>query len=51
MKVQHDRTPVGEVVIGRKAQVEATDGKVGKVEQFAVNLAKDAELTHLIITD
>ncbi|HKI53713.1 MAG TPA: PRC-barrel domain-containing protein, partial [Anaerolineales bacterium] len=40
----------GEVVIRRGAQVKATDGKVGKVDEFLINPV-NGRITHLVMRE
>lgn len=46
--VTHQRVPYDEIVIRRGAQVDATDGPVGKVEAFLVD-AEDDRITHVVV--
>lgn len=43
-----EQVPHGELAIHRGAQVEATDGPVGQVDEFLVN-PEDCRITHLIL--
>lgn len=45
--LEHERIPAGEVVIRRGTPVKATDGRVGKVEEFLVDPKNDS-ITHLV---
>ncbi len=45
--VTHYKIPIGEMAVRRGAQVEATDGKVGTLEDFLVD--KKCRVTHLIL--
>lgn len=46
--VEHEHVPPGEMAIHRGAHVEATDGRVGRVDEFLVN-AKTKRITHLVL--
>lgn len=46
-QVPHHQIPLGELAVHRGAEVEATDGSVGKIEEFVVNT--DGHITHLVI--
>jgi sporulation protein YlmC with PRC-barrel domain len=46
--VEHERVPPGELAVRRGAQVEATDGHVGRVDEFLVDPG-DEHITHLIM--
>jgi sporulation protein YlmC with PRC-barrel domain len=48
--VKRERIPPGEVVVRRGAQVEATDGYVGRVGEILVD-AKTGEITHLVLRE
>ena len=48
--LEHDRIPVGEVVIHRGTPVEATDGQIGKVDEFLVDPKNDS-ITHLVLRE
>jgi hypothetical protein len=48
--VEYKRIPPGEVVIRRGAQVKATDGTVGKVDEFLVNREND-QITHVVMRE
>ena len=44
------RIPAGEVVIRRGTSVEATDGAVGKVDEFLVD-PEDDSISHLVLRE
>jgi sporulation protein YlmC with PRC-barrel domain len=46
--VKHEAIPADEVAVRRGAQVMATDGRVGRVDEFLVD-ADDERVTHLIM--
>lgn len=48
--VEHERTPSGEVAVHRGAHVDATDGRVGKVDEFLVN-QDNGHITHLVLRE
>ena len=50
MPLEHERIPTGEVVIRRGTAVRATDGQVGKVDEFLVDPENDA-ITHLVLRE
>lgn len=50
VEVKHRSIPLGELAIHRGARVEATDGPVGKVDEFLVD-PKDGHITHLILRE
>ncbi len=50
LPISHESVPFGEVTIHRGAQVEATDGTVGRVDGFLVNRA-DGQITHLVMRE
>ena len=50
MPLEHERIPVGEVAIRRGTPVEATDGQIGKVDEFLVDPENDA-ITHLVLRE
>jgi len=47
---EHERIPIGEIAIRRGTHVQATDGDVGKVDEFLVNSENDF-ITHLILRE
>ena len=46
--IEEELIPPGEIAVHRGASVEATDGHIGKVEEFLVD-PKDRHITHLIL--
>ena len=48
--VEERQIPLGEMVVKRGTQVEATDGYVGKVDEFVVN-PKNCHITHLVMRE
>ena len=48
--VQHLQIPPGELAIRRGAHVEATDGYVGKVDEFVIN-PENSHITHLVMRE
>ncbi len=48
--VQDLSIPVKEMAIGRGTRVEATDGYVGKVDEFVVN-TENGHITHLVMRE
>jgi sporulation protein YlmC with PRC-barrel domain len=50
ISVEHERIPPGELAVRRGARVEATDGHVGRVDEFLVHPA-DGHITHLVLRE
>jgi sporulation protein YlmC with PRC-barrel domain len=48
--VEHLQIPPGELAVQRGERVEATDGYVGKVDEFVVN-PKNSHITHLVMRE
>ena len=48
--VEHRQIPLGELAIQRGTRVEATDGYVGKVDEFVVN-PKNSHITHVVMRE
>ena len=48
--VEHLQVPPGELVVRRGTRVEATDGYVGKVDEFVVNPG-NGHITHLVMRE
>jgi len=46
--VEHSQAPSGELAISRCARVEASDGKVGQVDEFLTDPV-DQQITHLVL--
>jgi sporulation protein YlmC with PRC-barrel domain len=50
MPLVHEHIPAGEVVIRRGSRVKATDGDIGKVDEFLVNPEND-RISHLVMRE
>lgn len=50
MVLEHEHIPTGEIVIRRGTPVNATDGQVGKVDEFLVDPVND-RISHLILRE
>jgi sporulation protein YlmC with PRC-barrel domain len=50
LPVKHEAIPAGELAVRRGASVEATDGHVGRVDEFLVNPEND-HITHLVLRE
>jgi sporulation protein YlmC with PRC-barrel domain len=48
--VEHESIPPGELAVRRGARVEATDGHVGRVDEFLVD-PKNGHITHLVLRE
>jgi hypothetical protein len=48
--ITHQRIPHGELAVQRGARVEATDGHVGRVDEFLVDPV-DTHITHLVLRE
>ena len=48
--VEHQQIPGGELAVRRGTRVEATDGYIGKVDEFVVD-PKNGEITHLVMRE
>ena len=48
--VEHQQIPPGELAVTRGTRVEATDGFVGKVDEFVVN-PDNGHITHLVMRE
>ena len=48
--VEHERIPPGELAVSRDARMEATDGRVGQVDEFLVD-QENGHLTHLVMRE
>jgi sporulation protein YlmC with PRC-barrel domain len=48
--VQHEAVPWGEVAVRRGAHVEATDGRVGQLDEFVVDPANE-HITYLVLRE
>jgi hypothetical protein len=50
VQAKHQRIPHGELAVQRGARVEATDGHVGRVDEFLVD-GTDMHITHLVLRE
>ncbi len=50
VSVEHKQIPPGELAVHRSTRVEATDGYVGKVDEFVVN-PENGHITHLVMRE
>jgi hypothetical protein len=50
MPLEYRHIPTGEVVIRRGSQVKATDGNVGKVDEFLIDPSSE-RITHLVMRE
>ncbi|MEJ2147847.1 MAG: PRC-barrel domain-containing protein [Chloroflexota bacterium] len=50
LTLEHEQIPAGEMAVRRGAQVEATDGHVGRVDGFLVN-PENEHITHLVLRE
>ncbi len=50
LAVEHEQIPPGELVIRRGTRVEATDGTVGRVDEFLVH-PDSGNITHLVMRE
>lgn len=50
MPIEIESIPKGEIAIHRGASIEATDGHIGKVEEFIID-PQDKHLTHLVLQE
>jgi hypothetical protein len=48
--LEYERIPPGEMAIHRGAHVQATDGRVGRVDEFLIDPAND-HITHLVLRE
>jgi hypothetical protein len=48
--VEHQQIPPGELTVRRGTRVDATDGYVGKVDEFVVN-PENGNITHLVMRE
>jgi len=48
--VEHQKIPLGELAVHRGTRVEATDGYVGKVDEFVVN-PQSGHITYLVMRE
>jgi sporulation protein YlmC with PRC-barrel domain len=50
MVIEHERLPPGELAVRRGARVEATDGHIGRVDEFLLD-PTDMRVTHLVLRE
>ena len=50
LTVKHELTPAGELALSRGARVEATDGRVGRVDEFLIDPEND-HITHIVLRE
>ncbi len=50
MPVEEEIIPAGEIAIHRGASVEATDGHIGRIEEFLLD-PQDRHITHLVLEE
>jgi sporulation protein YlmC with PRC-barrel domain len=50
LPLEHERVPPGELAVRRGTRVEATDGAVGRVDEFLVDPATE-HITHLVLRE
>ncbi len=50
LAVRHKRVPHGELAVQRGARVRASDGRIGRVDEFLVD-PEDGHITHLILRE
>jgi sporulation protein YlmC with PRC-barrel domain len=50
LPLEHERIPPGELAVHRGAKVEATDGHVGRVDEFLADPA-NGHITHLVVRE
>jgi uncharacterized protein YrrD len=50
MPLEHERLPAGELAVRRGARVRATDGEVGRVDEFLID-PDDGQITHLVMRE
>ena len=50
MPIEHENIPAGEIVIRRNTTVKATDGAVGRVDEFLVDPRNDS-ISHLVLRE
>lgn len=48
MPIESELIPAGEIAVHRGASIEATDGHIGKVEEFIID-PEDKHITHLVL--
>lgn len=50
MPIEAELIPAGEIAVRKGASVEATDGHIGRVEEFLVD-PQDSHITHLVLEE
>lgn len=50
MVIEHEKLPPGELAVRRGARVEATDGHIGRVDEFLLD-PTDMRVTHLVLRE
>ena len=50
MPVEHERVPPGELAVRRGSHVRATDGDIGRVDEFLVD-RETGQVTHLVLRE
>jgi sporulation protein YlmC with PRC-barrel domain len=50
LAVRHKRVPHGELAVQRGARVRASDGRIGRVDEFLVD-PEDGHITHLVLRE
>jgi sporulation protein YlmC with PRC-barrel domain len=50
MPLEHERIPAGELAVRKSARIRATDGEVGRVDEFLVD-PEDGQITHLVMRE
>jgi sporulation protein YlmC with PRC-barrel domain len=48
--LEHENLPAGELAVRRGASVEATDGRVGKIDEFLIN-PTTGHISHLVLRE
>lgn len=48
--IVHEHIPPGELAVRRGARIDATDGSVGKIDEFLID-PKDGNITHLVLRE
>jgi sporulation protein YlmC with PRC-barrel domain len=50
IRLEYEHIPAGEIVIHRGSQVKATDGNIGKVDEFLIN-PENGRISHLVMRE
>jgi hypothetical protein len=50
MPVEHERVPPGGLTVHRGSQVRATDGDIGRVDEFLIDRETE-QITHLVLCE